>query len=482
MDEVGTAVVAISLVLIAVFVPTAFIPGISGQFYLQFAVTIAVSTVDLGLQFADAVAGAGRAPVQAARRTSAAALRPGALRQPACRRLQPRLRRGSRTAMRASSRCLVGARSRSSHARRLRRAARRRRSTLVRRCRAASSRRSTRAMRSSSSNCRTAPRCRAPTRWCKRASKIIQETPGVADAVAFAGFSGATFTNASNAGVDLRAASSRSRSACAQGQSGDQHHRPALRPAAGDRGGVHHRASRRRPVRGIGNAGGFKMQLQERDSADVRRILRRRLRDDGPRANQTPGLTGVFTTFSRLEPADLSRDRPRQGAHARTCRSPTSSRRCRSISARPTSTTSTPSAASIRCARRPISSFRIERDDILRAEGALGDRRAGAARHARRDPRRHRARPRAALQHVRLGAAAGQRRARRVVGRRRSTRWRGSPRRCCRRARASSGPSLPSRSARPATRRSSSSACRCCSSSSCWRRNMRAGRCRSRSS
>ena len=44
MDEVGTAVIAISLVLIAVFVPTAFIPGISGQFYRQFAVTISVAT------------------------------------------------------------------------------------------------------------------------------------------------------------------------------------------------------------------------------------------------------------------------------------------------------------------------------------------------------------------------------------------------------------------------------------------------------
>src|SRR5215211_2132390 len=45
MDEVGTAVLAIALVLVAVFVPTAFIPGISGQFYRQFALTIAVSTV-----------------------------------------------------------------------------------------------------------------------------------------------------------------------------------------------------------------------------------------------------------------------------------------------------------------------------------------------------------------------------------------------------------------------------------------------------
>ncbi len=45
MDEVGGALVAIALVLMAVFVPTAFIPGISGQFYKQFALTIASSTV-----------------------------------------------------------------------------------------------------------------------------------------------------------------------------------------------------------------------------------------------------------------------------------------------------------------------------------------------------------------------------------------------------------------------------------------------------
>ena len=45
MDEVGGAVVAIALVLSAVFIPTAFIPGISGQFYKQFALTIAASTV-----------------------------------------------------------------------------------------------------------------------------------------------------------------------------------------------------------------------------------------------------------------------------------------------------------------------------------------------------------------------------------------------------------------------------------------------------
>jgi hydrophobe/amphiphile efflux-1 (HAE1) family protein len=45
MDEVGTALIAIALVLTAVFVPSAFITGISGQFYRQFALTIAGATV-----------------------------------------------------------------------------------------------------------------------------------------------------------------------------------------------------------------------------------------------------------------------------------------------------------------------------------------------------------------------------------------------------------------------------------------------------
>ena len=45
MDEVGGALIAIALVLSAVFVPTAFIPGISGQFYRQFALTISSATL-----------------------------------------------------------------------------------------------------------------------------------------------------------------------------------------------------------------------------------------------------------------------------------------------------------------------------------------------------------------------------------------------------------------------------------------------------
>ncbi|WP_018386965.1 efflux RND transporter permease subunit [Ancylobacter sp. FA202] len=45
MEEVGGALVAISLVLASVFIPSAFITGISGEFYRQFALTIAGSTL-----------------------------------------------------------------------------------------------------------------------------------------------------------------------------------------------------------------------------------------------------------------------------------------------------------------------------------------------------------------------------------------------------------------------------------------------------
>ena len=62
----AAALVAIALVLCAVFVPSAFITGISGQFYRQFALTIAGATVDFADRLADAVAGAVRAAAQAA--------------------------------------------------------------------------------------------------------------------------------------------------------------------------------------------------------------------------------------------------------------------------------------------------------------------------------------------------------------------------------------------------------------------------------
>src|SRR6202008_660587 len=45
MEEVSGPVIAIALILTAVFVPTVFIPGITGRLYQQFAVTIAISVI-----------------------------------------------------------------------------------------------------------------------------------------------------------------------------------------------------------------------------------------------------------------------------------------------------------------------------------------------------------------------------------------------------------------------------------------------------
>ncbi|MFT2520903.1 efflux RND transporter permease subunit, partial [Escherichia coli] len=45
MAEVTRPIISIMLVLCSVFVPVAFLSGITGQFYRQFAITIAASTV-----------------------------------------------------------------------------------------------------------------------------------------------------------------------------------------------------------------------------------------------------------------------------------------------------------------------------------------------------------------------------------------------------------------------------------------------------
>src|SRR4029079_16923380 len=45
MREVSGPIIAIALVLVAVFIPLAFVSGLTGQFYRQFAVTISISTV-----------------------------------------------------------------------------------------------------------------------------------------------------------------------------------------------------------------------------------------------------------------------------------------------------------------------------------------------------------------------------------------------------------------------------------------------------
>ena len=66
MQEVTGPVIAIVLVLCAVFIPVSFLGGLAGELYRQFAVTIAVSVCHLRRRGADADAGAGGLAPEAA--------------------------------------------------------------------------------------------------------------------------------------------------------------------------------------------------------------------------------------------------------------------------------------------------------------------------------------------------------------------------------------------------------------------------------
>ena len=119
------------------------------------------------------------------------------------------------------------------------------------------------------------------------------------------------------------------------------------------------------PVQGIGNAGGFRMMIEDRGGRGSAGAAGRGLRHDGQGGADARAHPGVLAVRD-LDAAALSRHRPHQGAaaghqHRRMC-----SPRCRSISARPTSTTSTCSAAPSACRRRPTSQYRLDPHDVLK--------------------------------------------------------------------------------------------------------------------
>ena len=145
----------------------------------------------------------------------------------------------------------------------------------------------------------------------KRASEIVRKVPGVSNAVAFAGFNGATFTNASNSGV-VFAPFEPFEERLKHGQTANA----IIGNLFGSLQSIQEAFIIAVPppsIRGVGNSGGFKMQLLDRDSSDMRRVLGLAYQMMG-QANQTPGLTGVFTTFSASSPQyflEIDRDKAR---------------------------------------------------------------------------------------------------------------------------------------------------------------------------
>ena len=133
----------------------------------------------------------------------------------------------------------------------------------------------------------------------RQASDIALATPGVENAVGFAGFSGATFTNASNQGVLFTPFTS-------------FEEREATGLTAGAIvGNLYARMQILREafviavpppsVRGVGSGGGFKLQLQERESGEMNRVLQTAYAVMGA-ARGVSDVTSVFTTFSASSP------------------------------------------------------------------------------------------------------------------------------------------------------------------------------------
>jgi hydrophobe/amphiphile efflux-1 (HAE1) family protein len=306
MEEVGGALIAIALTLCAVFIPSAFISGISGEFFRQFAVTIAASTVIsclVSLTLSPSLCALLFKPHEDAHQT-----RHSLLTRPlfaffstfnrAFGFLSDRYGRLTARLIRLGAMMLV--------------------------------------VYAGLIGLTGFQFSRAPTGFIpdqdlgylitviqlppgaslertdavvRKATDIILGTPGVEHAVPFSGFDGATFTNASNAGAifsPLKPFEERH----AKGQTvgeilNDMRQRLAsiqdafvitIPPP---------------PVAGIGTAGGFKMMLQDKQGLGPE-ALENAAQDMAAAANQIPGLVGVFSPFSTRTPsvyADIDREK-----------------------------------------------------------------------------------------------------------------------------------------------------------------------------
>ena len=304
MDEVSGALIAIALVLCGVFVPTSFIPGISGAFYQQFALTIVSATAIsafVSLTLSPALA--------------ALVLKPKHGHEPATgiRGLPSRFARGfNRTFDRMSSgygrlthrlvnilgvmlvayAVLLGLTAWRFYATPTGFIPTQDQGYLV----------GVAQLPPGASLQRT-------DEVVKQVSAIAMKNSGVAGTIAFAGFDGATFTRAPNAGaifITLK----------------DHAHRDArdteiagqLRQAFGQISAGNVLVIAPPPVRGIGTGGGFKMVIEDRNRAGYKALEGVAMSMMGA-ATKAEGIAAAFTTFNTRTPrltADIDRERAEQ--------------------------------------------------------------------------------------------------------------------------------------------------------------------------
>jgi HAE1 family hydrophobic/amphiphilic exporter-1 len=307
MDEVGLALIAIALTLCAVFVPSAFLSGITGEFFRQFAVTIAASTliscfVSLTLSpslcailFKPHVAEAAGPPPSRAARLFRAVFS------------------GFNLGFGWLSRGYAGATARLVH----------RRTVVL-------------TLYALLMGLTAFQFSRAPTGFVpeqdqsylisvaqlppgaalgrtedvvKQIGDVFSQTPGISHAVAFAALDATTFTQASN-DATVFAKLSPFGERVAKGLSAPKI-LDDLRARLAAIKGAFILAIAPPPVQGIGNAGGFKMMVEDRADLGPKK-LEEAIQKLVAAANQDPALAGVFTLFNTHTPSvyvDIDRER-----------------------------------------------------------------------------------------------------------------------------------------------------------------------------
>ncbi|HJZ16712.1 MAG TPA: multidrug efflux RND transporter permease subunit [Stellaceae bacterium] len=305
MDEVGGALIAIALVLSAVFIPAAFIPGISGQFFRQFAVTIASATIIsclCSLTLSPALCALLFKPHQEHAARGSLLTHPIAAFFRGFNYAFDKVSLGYGEVTRRLLRVAVLA--------------------LV--------------VYAGLIGLTGWQFARAPTGFIpnqdqgylitvvqlppgaslartdavvRRIAKILRGTPGVAHVVPFAGFDGATFTNAPNAGAIFSPLAPFQERA-SRGLSADRI-LADLRSRLAEVQDAFIITISPPPVRGIGTAGGFKMMVQDKRGRGLR-SLDTATQEIVTAGNQIPGLVGVFSLFNTRTPkvyADIDRVR-----------------------------------------------------------------------------------------------------------------------------------------------------------------------------
>ncbi len=296
MNEVGGALIAIGLVLMSVFIPTAFLGGISGQFYRQFGITIAVATlisVFVSLTLSPAMANL-LLKIHHPRkeRKKSALLRPFTAMMNAFDRFMERLSDGysklvARFLRRNGVVALVYV-------------------ILMALAVIEFNRIPTGFIPDQDQGYFIVALQLPPGSSLTRTDEVLQKAvkevlsmEAVENVVAFAGFDGSTFTNSSNAATFFPVLKD-----FKERRKLGLKYEDILNDMRARMGSIEEAFAvviPPPPVRGIGNGGGFKMMLQDRQNMGLP-VLEQSMGELIQRANQDPALTNVFSFFNTNTP------------------------------------------------------------------------------------------------------------------------------------------------------------------------------------